>query len=180
MRIFTSIWMVVVVAAVLLGVRIDNGDTIKTLRYKTWDYFQQIHPRQIISDSVTVVNISESDLKKYGQWPWPRHILGLFHAGLTDSGAVLVNYNVLFAEAARMGGKEYLKSFPMTEEVREQLGAFLTDTDRVFAYAINESKNVVLMMSVKNDKGIEFYWATAFCFTKDDISERLKVDKFIP
>ena len=64
MRIFTSIWMVVVVAAVLLGVRIDNGDTIKTLRYKTWDYFQQIHPRQIISDSVTVVNISESDLKK--------------------------------------------------------------------------------------------------------------------
>ena len=26
-----------------------------------------------------------------------------------------------------------------------------------------------------NDKGIEFYWATAFCFTKDDISERFFV-----
>ena len=26
-----------------------------------------------------------------------------------------------------------------------------------------------------NDKGIEFYWATAFCFTKDDVSERFFV-----
>jgi len=152
MKFFTSIWMVLVFALVLLGVRIDNSNTVKTLKFKTWDYFQQIQPRADISDRVMVVNITESDLKRYGQWPWPRHILGLFHAGLTDSGAVLVNYNVLFAEADRMGGKEYLKSFPMTEEVREQLGAFLTDTDRVFAYAIKESKNVVLMMSVKSDK----------------------------
>ena len=152
MKFFTSIWMVIIFAVVLLGVRIDNSDPVKTLRYKTWDYFQQIQPRANISDRVVVVNITESDLKKYGQWPWPRHILALLHANLTDSGAVLVNYNVLFAEADRMGGKEYLKSFPMTEEVREQLGAFLTDTDRVFAYAINESKNVVLMMSVKSDK----------------------------
>ena len=152
MKFFTSIWMVIIFAVVLLGVRIDNSDPVKTLRYKTWDYFQQIQPRSNISDRVVVVNITESDLKKYGQWPWPRHILALLHANLTDSGAVLVNYNVLFAEPDRMGGKEYLKSFPMTEEVREQLGAFLTDTDSVFAYAINESKNVVLMMSVKSDK----------------------------
>ena len=152
MKFFTSIWMVIIFAVVLLGVRIDNSDPVKTLRYKTWDYFQQIQPRANISDRVVVVNITESDLKKYGQWPWPRHILALLHANLTDSGAVLVNYNVLFAEPDRMGGKEYLKSFPMTEELREQLGAFLTDTDSVFAYAINESKNVVLMMSVKSDK----------------------------
>ena len=152
MKIFTSIWMVIVFAVVLTGIRVDNSDTVKILRYKTWDKFQQIQPRADVSDRVVVVNITESDLKRYGQWPWPRHILAMFHAGLSDSGAVLVNYNVLFAEADRMGGKEYLKSFPMTEEVREQLGAFLTDTDRVFAYAINESKNVVLMMSVKSDK----------------------------
>ena len=152
MKFFTSIWMVIIFAVLLLGVRIDNSDPVKTLRYKTWDYFQQIQPRANISDRVVVVNITESDLKKYGQWPWPRHILALLHANLTDSGAVLVNYNVLFAEPDRMGGKEYLKSFPMTDEVREQLVAFLTDTDSVFAYAINESNNVVLMMSVKSDK----------------------------
>ena len=64
MKILTSIWMVILIAAVLLGVRIDNSDTVKTLRYKTWDYFQNIHPRDLVSDAVTVVNITEADLKK--------------------------------------------------------------------------------------------------------------------
>ena len=151
MKIFTSIWMVIVFAVVLTGIRVDNSDTVKIMRYKTWDKFQQIQPRADVSDRVVVVNITESDIKKYGQWPWPRHILAMFHAGLSDSGAVLVNYNVLFAEADRMGGKEYLKSFPMTEEIREQLGTILTDTDGIFSYALKESNNAVLMMSVKNE-----------------------------
>ena len=147
--------MVVVVAAVLLGVRIDNGDTIKTLRYKTWDYFQQIHPRNSISDSITVVNITEDDLKRYGQWPWPRHIMAMLHAHIADAGAILVNYNILFAEPDRMSGVEYLKSMPMNNELREQLGKTLLDTDAVFSTVLRESKRAVLMMSVKNERGVE-------------------------
>jgi adenylate cyclase len=147
--------MVVVVAAVLLGVRIDNGDTIKTLRYKTWDYFQQIHPRNSISDSITVVNITEDDLKRYGQWPWPRHIMAMLHAHIADAGAILVNYNILFAEPDRMSGVEYLKSMPMTNELREQLGSVLLDTDGIFSNILKESGNAVILMSVKNDAGVE-------------------------
>ena len=147
--------MVIIVAAVLLGVRIDNGDTVKTLRYKTWDYFQQIHPRETISDSVTVVNITEQDLKRYGQWPWPRHVMAMLHARIADAGAVLVNYNILFAEPDRMGGVEYLKSMPMTNELREQLGQVLLDTDAVFATVLRESKRAVILMSVKNETSVE-------------------------
>ena len=153
MKIFTSIWMVVVFAVVLTGVRIDNSDTVKILRYKTWDHFQYVNPRQEVSDVVVVVNITEADIKKYGQWPWPRHIMAMFHAKMTDAGAVLVNYNILFAEADRMSGTEYLKSFPIpTLELREQLSKMLLDTDTVFSYIMKESKNAVLMMSVKNSK----------------------------
>jgi adenylate cyclase len=155
MRFFTSIWMVIIVATVLLGVRMDNSDTVKTLRYKTWDYFQQIHPRDIVSDSVTVVNITEQDLKRYGQWPWPRHVMAMLHAKIADAGAVLVNYNILFAEPDRMGGVEYLKSMPMTNELREQLGQVLLDTDAVFATVLRESKRAVILMSVKNETSVE-------------------------
>ena len=42
MKIFTSIWMVIAFAVVLTGIRIDNSDTVKTLRYKTWDHFQYV------------------------------------------------------------------------------------------------------------------------------------------
>ena len=155
MRILTSIWMVIIVAAVLLGIRIDNGDTVKTLRYKTWDYFQQIHPRETISDSVTVVNITEQDLKRYGQWPWPRHIMAMLHAKIGDAGAILINYNVLFAEPDRMSGVEYLKSMPMSNELREQLGGVLLDTDAVFSTVLKESGRAVILMSVKNEPGVQ-------------------------
>ena len=146
--------MVIIVAALLLGIRIDNSDTVKTLRYKTWDTFQTIQPRQILSDSVTVVNITEEDLKTYGQWPWPRHVMAMLHARIADADALLVNYNILFAEPDRMSGVNYLKSMPMTNELRKQLGNVLLDTDAVFSTVLKESGRAVLMMAVKND-GIE-------------------------
>jgi adenylate cyclase len=126
---------------------------VKTLRYKTWDHFQYVHPRQEVSDKIVVVNITESDIKKYGQWPWPRHILGIFHSNLSEAGAILVNYNILFAEQDRMSGTEYLKSMPIINlELREQLGKVLLDTDAVFSAVMKQYGNAVLMMSVKNEK----------------------------
>ena len=151
MKIFTSIWMVIIVAIVLLGVRVNNNDTVKTLRYKTWDYFQTIHPRQDVSDLVTIVDIGEKDIAKYGQWPWPRHIMAMLHAKLGDAGAVVINYNILFAEPDRMGSKQYLNSFPMSDETRNELQKKLVNTDKVFAMVIKESGNTILMMSVKNN-----------------------------
>ena len=151
MKFFTSIWMVIIVAIVLLGVRVNNNDSVKTLRYKTWDYFQTIHPRQDISDLITIVNIGEKDIAKYGQWPWPRHIMAMLHARLGDAGAVVINYNILFAEPDRMGSTQYLNSFPMSDETRELLQKNLVDTDRVFAEVIKASGNTILMMSVKNN-----------------------------
>ena len=148
MKIFTSIWMVIIVAIVLLGVRVNNNDTVKTLRYKTWDYFQTIHPRQDVSDLVTIVDIGEKDIAKYGQWPWPRHIMAMLHAKLGDAGAVVINYNILFAEPDRMGSKQYLNSFPMSDETRNELQKKLVNTDKVFAMVIKESGNTILMMSV--------------------------------
>ena len=116
---------------------------------------RQIHPREVVSDSVTVVNITEQDLKKYGQWPWPRHIMAMLHAQIGDAGAILVNYNILFAEPDRMSGVEYLKSMPMANELRDQLGSVLLDTDAIFSTVLKESNRAVLMMSVKNIRGVE-------------------------
>ena len=144
--------MVIIVAVVLLGVRVNNNDYVKTLRYKTWDFFQTIHPRQDVSDLITIVDIGEEDIRKYGQWPWPRHIMAMLHARIGDAGAVMINYNILFAEPDRMGSKQYLNSFPMSNETRELLQKSLVDTDRVFAEVIKASGNTILMMSVKNEK----------------------------
>ena len=77
MRFFTSRWMVLAFAILLLSVRVLDSDYVKTLRYKTWDYFQIESPRANLSDMVAIVDITEQDLKEYGQWPWPRHIMAM-------------------------------------------------------------------------------------------------------
>ena len=80
--------------------------------------------------------------------------MAMLHARIGDAGAILVNYNILFSEPDRMSGVEYLKSMPMTNELRKQLGETLLDTDAVFSMVLRESGRAILMMSVKND-GVE-------------------------
>ena len=151
MRFFTSRWMVLAFAILLLSVRVLDSDYVKTLRYKTWDYFQIESPRANLSDMIAIVDITEQDLKEYGQWPWPRHIMAMLHARIGDAGAVMINYNILFSEPDRMGSNQYLNSFPMSDDTRELLQKNLVDTDRVFAEVIKASGNTILMMSVKNN-----------------------------
>ena len=152
MRFFTSRWMVLAFAILLLSVRVLDSDYVKTLRYKTWDYFQIESPRANLSDMIAIVDITEQDLKEYGQWPWPRHIMAMLHARIGDAGAVMINYNILFSEPDRMGSNQYLNSFPMSDDTRELLQKNLVDTDKVFAIVIKESNNTILMMSVKNER----------------------------
>ena len=149
MKYLRSIGLVLIVALVLLCVRSADSKYVKILRYKVWDAYQTILPRQDVSDMVTVVNITEEDIQKYGQWPWPRHIVAMLVAKIADKGSILINMNILFSEPDRMGGVEYLKSMPMSNDLREELGKTLVDTDAVFGIIVKET-NVILMQSIKN------------------------------
>ena len=94
MKYLKSILLVTLVAVVLLGVRYADSKYVKILRYKTWDAYQTIHPRQDVSNLVTIVNISERDIERYGQWPWPRHIMAALVAKLNQHGAKIINLNI--------------------------------------------------------------------------------------
>ena len=149
MKYLRSIGLVLIVSLVLLCVRSADSKYVKILRYKVWDAYQTILPRQDVSNMVAVVNITEEDIKKYGQWPWPRHIVAMLIAKIADNGSTVINMNILFSEPDRMGGVEYLKSMPMPNNVREQLSKTLVDTDAVLGIVV-KGTNVILMQSVKD------------------------------
>src|ERR1700716_2235371 len=51
---------------------------IEELRVRTFDTFQVIDPRVKTARPVTIVDIDEKSLAKFGQWPWPRtHVADL-------------------------------------------------------------------------------------------------------
>ena len=106
MKYFTSSIMVVVLAILLFAGRLFDVSPVETLRLKTFDYYQKISPRDVTTNSIVIVEITEQDLKKYGQWPWPRNLIANLHNRIYQYGAKVIQYNIIFAERDRAGKDE--------------------------------------------------------------------------
>jgi len=98
--------MVVILATLLFAGRLFDVSPVETLRLKTFDYYQKISPRDVTTNSVVIVEITEQDLKKYGQWPWPRNLIANLHNRIYQYGAKVIQYNIIFAERDRSGKDE--------------------------------------------------------------------------
>ena len=86
----------------LAGLRIADFAPIEELRIRTFDAFQRIDPRQKTIHPVTIVDIDEKSLAKLGQWPWPRTRMADMIVNLTRLGAVVIAFDVVFAEPDRL------------------------------------------------------------------------------
>jgi len=92
------------IAAVLFAVlRIYDPYPVEILRLKGLDYYQKTQKVKK-SDLFTIIEIDESSLEKYGQWPWKRNVLSHYIEKAYYNGAGLVVLPILFAEEDRLGG----------------------------------------------------------------------------
>ena len=126
MKYFTSSIMVVILATLLFAGRLFDVSPVETLRLKTFDYYQKISPRDVTTNSVVIVEITEQDLKKYGQWPWPRNLIANLHNRIYQYGAKVIQYNIIFAERDRAGKDE-------------NFAQKLAGTNTVMMYSIKDS-----------------------------------------
>jgi len=126
MKILTSSVMVVILATLLFAGRLFDVSPVETLRLKTFDYYQKISPRDVTTNSVVIVEITEQDLKKYGQWPWPRNLISNLHNRIYQYGAKVIQYNIIFAERDRAGKDE-------------NFAQKLAGTNTVMMYSIKDS-----------------------------------------
>ena len=51
---------------------------------------------------VTIVDIDEKSLAKFGQWPWPRTRIADLVINLTKLGAVAIAFDIVFSEPDRL------------------------------------------------------------------------------
>src|ERR1700686_4105975 len=86
----------------LAALRIADPAPIEELRVRTFDSFQLIDPRVKTAKPVTVVDIDEKSLTRLGQWPWPRTRIADLITNLTRLGAVVIAFDIVFAEPDRL------------------------------------------------------------------------------
>ncbi len=65
-------------------------------RYQTWQ------PREYLPEvPVRIIDIDNKSLETIGQWPWPRTIVADLNDRLTEAGAAVIGYDIVFSEPDR-------------------------------------------------------------------------------
>jgi adenylate cyclase len=90
----------------LLALRIADPYPVRVARETSFDVYQQLRPRPAPPDlPVRIIDIDELSLAELGQWPWPREIFATLANRLTELGAAVVAFDILFSEAERASGQ---------------------------------------------------------------------------
>ena len=134
--------------ALLIGVaalRIADFAPIEELRLRVFDGYQRIDPRVKAARPVTIVDIDEKSLAdpRLGQWPWPRTRLADIVNNLTRMGAVVIAFDVVFAEPDRLNPDNVAENLRGLDEATREKLRTLPSNDQIFADAIRKSRVVL-------------------------------------
>ena len=137
----------VVVVLLLAVLRWADPFIVRSIREVAFDQFERISPRVSIDRPVRIVDIDETSLQAYGQWPWPRTRLAELVDRLVALGAKAIVFDIIFAEPDRLSpaailGDETIRTALLRTGNSPDV-ASLPDSDAIFAKAI-EGRPVVL------------------------------------
>ena len=100
-KILTSPWTALITLALVTAVRVADPTFVESVRLRYFDTLVTSKPAESIG--VSVVNIDEKALEKYGQFPFSRDVYARLIRDLYSRNAGLVVFNVLTPDRDRMG-----------------------------------------------------------------------------
>jgi adenylate cyclase len=135
-------------ALVLIGalvLRIQDPLFLSEVRLRTFDIFQRLKPRTYVETPVRVVDIDNTTLQRFGQWPWPRSQLASLIDKLGAAGARAVALDIVFAEPDRTGPKAAATGWGLaaTDPLAQAINARVKDPDQVLASTIKAVPTVL-------------------------------------
>jgi adenylate cyclase len=100
-KIITSPWTALITLILIVGLRIADPAFVESVRLRYFDTLVTSKPQEVVG--VSVVNIDEAAVQRYGQFPFSRDVYGTIIRDLYRRNAGLVVFNVLTPDADRMG-----------------------------------------------------------------------------
>jgi len=132
--------------ALLLGLavlRVADPAPVQELRVRVFDTFQRFEPRVKTARPVTIIDIDEKSLAKFGQWPWPRTRIADMIINLSRLGAAAIAIDVLFPEPDRLNPDAVADSMRYLDEATRIRLRTLPSNDQILADAIKRSRVVL-------------------------------------
>ena len=127
----------------IAALRIADFAPIEELRVRTFDFYQRFDPRVKTARPVTIIDIDEASLKKFGQWPWPRTRLADMIINLANLGAVAIAFDVVFAEPDRLNPDVLSDTMRYLDELTRSRLRALPSNDQVLSDALRRARVVL-------------------------------------
>ncbi len=96
----------------------------------SYDFMLNLFDRKPVNNKVLIIDIDEPSLARYGQWPWPRHLVARMLDVVGQGGPDFVGIDILFAEPDRSS------LGPLSRELKARFGLEI-DTARLPAEMID-------------------------------------------
>jgi adenylate cyclase len=107
----------------LIAIRLWDPAPVEAVRVRMFDAFQVLEPRSPLETRpVVIADIDEPSLRALGQWPWPRTRVAELCRKLIEAGALLIAFDIVFAEADRLSPPLLADTLPnLADAVRAEL-----------------------------------------------------------
>lgn len=129
---------------VFAGLRVWDPPPVQELRLRTFDMFQLIDPRDKKGlRPVTIIDIDDKSLAKFGQWPWPRTRIADMIVNLTNNGAVAIGFDVVFSEPDRLNPDLVASQMRYLDDTTRTRLRELPSNDQILSDAIKRSRVVL-------------------------------------
>lgn len=142
MKKLISPWWALLLLLIIIPLRVEDPTFVESLRLRYFDTL--ISSKVETTNGIHLVNIDESALEDYGQFPFSRDIYATIVEDLYSRGAGLVVWNIMMPEADRLGQDEVfaktIKDYPV---VLPNIGADKTKNEprNPGAVSIGDSTN---------------------------------------
>lgn len=129
---------------VFAGLRVWDPPPVQELRLRTFDMFQLIDPRDKKGvRPITIVDIDDRSLAKFGQWPWSRTRIADMIVNLTNNGAVAIGFDVVFSEPDRLNPDLVANQMRYLDDATRMKLRELPSNDQILSEAIKRSRVVL-------------------------------------
>lgn len=128
---------------VLVAGRIADPLAVEELRVRTFDTYQVLAPRRAEQRPVVIVDIDDKSLDRIGQWPWARTRLADLVDRLTRAGAVVIGFDIIFAEPDRLSPDIAARDFQGIDEATRARLRAAPNNDQILAAALKKGRVVL-------------------------------------
>ena len=121
-KILTSPWTALLTLSLVIGLRVADPMFVESVRLRYFDTLVTSKAPEVIG--ISVVNIDEKALERYGQFPFSRDTYGAIIRELYKRNAGLVVFNILTPDRDRMGhDAEYIQALRQYPTILPNIGS---------------------------------------------------------